>query len=879
MSSTNNEDDGKTRAESQGTRAESQGTRAESSQLGNSTGSNYRRLQLPQPILDRYDYLRDLNTGGAQADIAVCRSKDTGQEVVVKLYRVHADRIDLGTLNQLVGTDPDHVVPLVESPQVWEGLLWEIQEYFPLGTLSDVMADHRLGASSAREILDELYRALVHIHDLQIVHRDLKPQNVFVRGLSPVDCVIGDFGLATELALSQDIRSVAGTWAYLSPEAIGGGTLTFSSDWWALGIIMYEVLHGHHLFSIEDGTKMRPDNQIRNLLYEKNYVIESTGDDRWDLLLRGLLTHDFQKRWGADQIKRWLDGESPEVHVDPLAPVAEVRPFPFAGASYTDPAELGVAMRTEWRDAGELLAGRKAEELRAWLLQTSIGDRVEHVFAGGVSPDPALIHLQMILAPNVAPVFKGRSLELPSLNEVVEAAKGGDEAAVAWITDLRSNRILSAWAAAGRVTETVRLADDLLQSWWRSADKGLRSIPSGTPFADVARPALEWMLLTAALDPKRRDEIEAAGKRAAEADYVDLPNWARTLKSSTTTASGTGALGAFALAELVLPLAASAETARLTGIREREEAERREIEDRRREEERQRLARLRAQRFQRARSRFVLFMVLASFFGGVPSYLAHESIATAIISAVLVALALSLPTLLFEAPTARIGWGVGIIVFAWLVWDLILNVAWMVINGADPVRYSYVFWSSLVWMVPIAYWAVVLINLAADHLITERRQGARRRGFLTTVGTGFGVAGVGMLLANGILTIAGMESGGISTDELIADLPPWVQDIQYWFMDNLGPIATALPISLERFSVSATSILFMVMLFGSNDLRQIDDRVATVGWILVVVLGLIALLTNLALATAAIFLALMFTAGIAVVGIGLALVFTMMANS
>lgn len=83
------------------------------------------------------------------------------------------------------------------------------------------------------------------IHETGLLHRDIKPGNVMVDGQQRP--VLLDFGLtAAQGALEHEsLRGVVGTVAYMSPEQAGGRQdLTPASDWYALGVILYEALTG-----------------------------------------------------------------------------------------------------------------------------------------------------------------------------------------------------------------------------------------------------------------------------------------------------------------------------------------------------------------------------------------------------------------------------------------------------------------------------------------------------------------------------------------------------------------------------------------------------------------------------------------------------------
>lgn len=99
-----------------------------------------------------------------------------------------------------------------------------------------------------------LVHAVSFLHSQGIVHRDLKPDNVFMNENGHL--VIGDFGLATTLALSADgsdleeneplfLRhtvSWCGSPAYMAPEIYANKWYGVSVDVWALGVMHYEML-------------------------------------------------------------------------------------------------------------------------------------------------------------------------------------------------------------------------------------------------------------------------------------------------------------------------------------------------------------------------------------------------------------------------------------------------------------------------------------------------------------------------------------------------------------------------------------------------------------------------------------------------------------
>ena len=102
-----------------------------------------------------------------------------------------------------------------------------------------------LPAQEVRFYVTEIFSALEHVQGLGFVYRDLKPENVMLD--EDGHCKLVDFGFATSPDANGIIRTLCGTPAYLSPEQLNGKFTSGyhkSCDWWALGVIVYELMTG-----------------------------------------------------------------------------------------------------------------------------------------------------------------------------------------------------------------------------------------------------------------------------------------------------------------------------------------------------------------------------------------------------------------------------------------------------------------------------------------------------------------------------------------------------------------------------------------------------------------------------------------------------------
>ena len=89
-----------------------------------------------------------------------------------------------------------------------------------------------------------------YCHANEVLHRDIKLDNILIN-----DCVLKlcDFGLSKQ---AEESNTFCGTPEYVSPEMLAGSGHDKNVDWWALGIIIYELLSGIPPFYDKDHSVM-----------------------------------------------------------------------------------------------------------------------------------------------------------------------------------------------------------------------------------------------------------------------------------------------------------------------------------------------------------------------------------------------------------------------------------------------------------------------------------------------------------------------------------------------------------------------------------------------------------------------------------------------
>lgn len=109
-------------------------------------------------------------------------------------------------------------------------------------TRHNVLRAARLNTTQLRVALRQLAEGVCALHQAGKLHRDLKPSNVMVTNRDRV--VILDFGLVTEVEACNSEDQFFGTPSHMAPEQAAGMESTTASDWYSVGVILYEALTG-----------------------------------------------------------------------------------------------------------------------------------------------------------------------------------------------------------------------------------------------------------------------------------------------------------------------------------------------------------------------------------------------------------------------------------------------------------------------------------------------------------------------------------------------------------------------------------------------------------------------------------------------------------
>lgn len=174
-------------------------------------------------------------------------------------------------------------------------LIYLFFEFCHRGSLSDLLgANRRLDRPTAEFVLAQLVLAVEYLHASHIVHRDLKPDNVLFADDGFVK--LSDFGLSKRMHKQEKTMTMCGTDLYMAPEIIlrnEKGGYGMAVDWWALGIILYELVVGKTPFEHVDSGQVMKKIVQEKIKFAKDFDAEAKH------LIKKLTKSEPAKRYGS----------------------------------------------------------------------------------------------------------------------------------------------------------------------------------------------------------------------------------------------------------------------------------------------------------------------------------------------------------------------------------------------------------------------------------------------------------------------------------------------------------------------------------------------------------------------------------------------------
>ncbi|KAG0356305.1 hypothetical protein BC939DRAFT_1008 [Gamsiella multidivaricata] len=193
--------------------------------------------------------------------------------------------------------------------------------------------DTTLSEDEIRFYIAEIVLAVAELHRNNYIHRDLKPQNILLDATGHI--VLADFGACARLDAGGEVHGQTvplGTWDYMSPEVVdaqsGGKPYGKEVDWWAVGVVMYELLVGEPPFFAESAMgiiRLLRDHE-KNLCFDKGPSLSSECKD----LITRLLARKENRlgKNGVEEIKahpffKGIDWDNIRKSTPPFLPIIE----------------------------------------------------------------------------------------------------------------------------------------------------------------------------------------------------------------------------------------------------------------------------------------------------------------------------------------------------------------------------------------------------------------------------------------------------------------------------------------------------------------------------------------------------------------------------
>ncbi len=211
--------------------------------------------RLTEALSDRYRIERELGQGG-MATVYLAQDIRHNRRVAVKVLRpelaavIGAERF-LSEITTTANLQHPHILPLFDSGEA-DGFLFYVMPYVEGETVRDrISREKQLPVADAVRITVEVASALDYAHRQGVIHRDIKPENILLHDGS---ALVADFGIALAVSTAgtrmTETGMSLGTPHYMSPEqAMGEREITATSDVYALGCVLYEMLVGEPPFT------------------------------------------------------------------------------------------------------------------------------------------------------------------------------------------------------------------------------------------------------------------------------------------------------------------------------------------------------------------------------------------------------------------------------------------------------------------------------------------------------------------------------------------------------------------------------------------------------------------------------------------------------
>lgn len=239
---------------------------------------------LPGKRIGPYEILEEVAHGGMGLVYRAVRADgEYKQQVAVKIVRAELDAELTATRFRnerqiLASLDHPNIAKILDGGTTADGIPYFVMEFVPGLPITEYCDRHKLSIDSRLEIFRTVCASVHYAHQHLVIHRDLKPSNILITAEGIPKLL--DFGIAKILDPSllpeNTTMTAGGLWLmtpeYASPEQLSGEVITTSTDIYSLGLILYQLLTGHHAYRFPS----RLPHEITRFIFESEPAKPST---------------------------------------------------------------------------------------------------------------------------------------------------------------------------------------------------------------------------------------------------------------------------------------------------------------------------------------------------------------------------------------------------------------------------------------------------------------------------------------------------------------------------------------------------------------------------------------------------------------------------